>query len=223
MKILLAGDSWGIGTYGLINDVYTVTGTGIQGILESQGYTVLNVSLAGDSNKNIVGRIHTDTNHIVFLQTDAFRDNSYYRNDLKFLNPTFLKYLCYFDSVDSYFEYYYNSLYKRLNAIGKKIICVGGWSKLHPSIYNYPNLIPAISSVTELILPQAKDVYLSDFEWFSQLNDHKDVMSKFATEVKQLTIESTAKFDLINQEWNDVHPTQAGYELLVKNIQKYLL
>ena len=223
MKILLAGDSWGVGTYGTVNGQYQQTGSGIQGILESKGYKVINVSKSGDSNNNIVDRIQTDVDHIIFIQTDIFRDHCNFQGDLKILQESFLDQLLEYNSINDYIEHYFNCLYSRLNNFSTPILCVGGWSKLHPCLVNYDKLIPVIPSATEFLLPQAKDVYLSDFEWFLQLNDHTKIMNKFDSEIKRLALESTAKFDLINQIWGDVHPTQVGYELLVEKIQKYLL
>jgi hypothetical protein len=207
-----------------VNGVYTATGQGIQTILESQGYTVTNISVAGDANNNIAQRIKGNTaDHILFLQTDPFREHCQHKDGFKKLRPVFFKHLLTFDSIDHCLDVYYNNLYTTLNRLNKPIICLGGWSKLHPSIYNYSNLIPAVPSITELLIPTATDVYLSDFEWFAQLNDNVEVMLKFGTEIKQIMLESSTKFDLINQQWNDVHPNLQGYMLLVEKIRKYLL
>ena len=222
-QILLAGDSWGIGVYQTVDGVYTATGQGIQTILEARGYEVTNVSVAGDSNNNIVKRINTAADHILFLQTDPFRDYCVHVDGFKKLKPVFFKHLLTFDSIKQCLDIYYNSLYAKLNAHNRPIICLGGWSKLHPSIDNYTNLIPAVPSVSELLIPSVADVYLSDFEWFPQLNDRTEVMRKFGSELKEIMLASSNKFDVINQQWNDVHPNLIGYELLVEKIQKYLL
>ena len=61
-----------------------------------------------------------------------------------------------------------------------------------------------------------EDVYLSDFEWFPQLNDNRDFMAKHGDELKRIALASSKKFDLICRNWKDVHPNLAGYEILVK-------
>ena len=92
---------------------------------------------------------------------------------------------------------------------------------LHPSINNYVRLIPAVASATSLILNKSiTDCYVSDFEYFIQFDKHKPFMDKFGQEFKQLTLESSEKFDLICREWNDVHPTYHGYQLLAEHLVK---
>jgi hypothetical protein len=101
MKILLAGDSWGIGVFTDKNGVYGPTGEGIESILKSQGHTVTNISKAGGSNGLMLDRlahrwgntgrcifgvdmqdlVKFDLNNIdivIFLQTDIFRERHYY-------------------------------------------------------------------------------------------------------------------------------------------------
>ena len=80
-NILLAGDSWGIGVFAGVGENYGPTGQGIQSILETQGYSVINISKAGISNENIINNISENlqmVDHVIFLQTDIFRNNSYH-------------------------------------------------------------------------------------------------------------------------------------------------
>lgn len=101
MKILLAGDSWGIGVFTGSGNTYGPTGQGIQTILEAQGHTVTNISKGGGSNWLMIDRLEhrwgntgkclygvnpsdrvafsiPDYDYIVFLQTDVFRERHYY-------------------------------------------------------------------------------------------------------------------------------------------------
>ena len=74
-NILLAGDSWGIGVFAGVGENYGPTGQGIQSILETQGYSVINISKAGASNENIINNISENlqmVDHIIFLQTDDY-------------------------------------------------------------------------------------------------------------------------------------------------------
>ncbi len=103
-NILIAGDSWGIGTYTLDSNgvSWSPTGNGIQSILEQSGHTVTNISKGGGSNwlmidrmegqwwdtgRCLFGHSHADEikeikwpiiDYIVFLQTDIFRERYCY-------------------------------------------------------------------------------------------------------------------------------------------------
>lgn len=102
MKILLAGDSWGIGVFEGSGNDYTATGEGIHSILERYGHSVVNISKAGGSNWLMLDRMNGrwlntgnslyghsinqeyidinwhDIDIIVFLQTDIFRERYLY-------------------------------------------------------------------------------------------------------------------------------------------------
>lgn len=227
--ILLAGDSWGLGVYIKTINGYTPTGKGIQSLLVQSGYNVINISQAGDNNTKIVERIKTNINHadcIVFLQTDIFREHSYHiQKDgvgWRVLEEPFVDQLITYPSLSAYYEEYFSTLYSQLNSLNKKIHCIGGWSALHPSISKFENLINLIPSATELIIPNTNDVYVSDFEYFIQLNNNKDFMNKFDIEFKQLMLDSSKKFEVCCKHWNDVHPNIQGYQklvdVLIKNI-----
>jgi hypothetical protein len=221
-KILLAGDSWGIGVYSGTGDNYAPIGQGIQSILERQQYQVTNISVPGCSNFNTASRILQNAklaDQIIFLQTDVFREHSQYVNQLKILNKNLIKNLLNYKTLDSYFNDYFNKLYSKLNSIGQQILCIGGWSQLHPCITNYPNLVDAIPSATKLLIPECiTDCYLSDFEWFPQLNDDQYLMQKFGDEIKKIALDSSAKFDLCCQHWGDIHPNLIGYQKIVDEI-----
>lgn len=228
MKILLAGDSWGIGVFHGVDNNYSPIGQGMHTILEEKGYEVINVSVPGSNNSDIVNNIENSyylADKIVFVQTDAFREQATF-NDQKYkvLDRKFLDKLLNYNSLSDFFLDYYQRLYLRLSKIPKPVICIGGWSKLHPSISYYQNLIPAVVSATkEIILELEKDVYLSDFEWFPQLNDCPEFKDKFGKELAEVALASSRKFDLLCQHCGDCHPNLAGYRILVEKIEKFLL
>jgi hypothetical protein len=186
-----------------------------------------------------LARVQFDLNtvdYILFLQTDIFRERHYYgkqyESDIegrwKILEQAFVDSLLKFDTLDHFVNNYFNTFYTKLNSIGqqynKKILMIGGWSQLHPSIAHYPNLIPVVYSATKLLIPELEeDLYLSDPEWYSQLANETKFMHKFGNEFKQMTLINAAKLDLIYREWNEVHPSIHGYEILAKKISKYLL
>lgn len=259
MKILLAGDSWGIGVFKTHNSIYGPTGEGIHTLLEAQGHTVINISKGGGSNYLMVDRLNgqwgptgrclfgvepnlkididfDNIDYIIFLQTDIFREQHYYGKQYltdtdtnwKILKQEFVDSLIQYDSIDHIINSYFQNFYKDLNNIGrehnKKVLMIGGWNQLHPSIIDYSNLIPVVYSATKILIPElTEDCYLSDPEWYSQLANDSEFMQKFGNEFKQMTVTNATKLDLIYRNWNEVHPNIQGYEILAKKISKYLL
>ena len=229
MKVLLAGDSWGIGVYQKNADGYQPTGQGIHTFIQCQ-----NISEPGISNTKIINNIrHAEkSNATIFLQTDIFRENSYHGvkgNDTnwRWLHESFIQQLLKYSSIEQYISDYFQTIYALLDELAKsrqqKILCIGGWSDLHPSIINYTNLIPLVYSSTQLLIPSSLiGVYISDFEYFLQL-DNTAVKEKFNVELKEIALASSKKFELSCQHWGDVHPNLAGYEVLAKKINNYLL
>lgn len=231
-SILISGDSWGIGEYQRSGSDYAPTGHGLESIFKDLGYSVTNVSKAGCSNNDIVNSLTAtpikDFDIVLFLQTDAFREHSHhglYNNEpnWRILDSNFITELLNYNSLADYFDDYYNELYLNLSNLDKEIYCIGGWSMLHPSIASYENLIPIIPSATRVILKKSiVDCYISDFEWIKQLDEHESFMAKFGHEFKQIATNSADKFDLICREWNDVHPTAGGYQILADNLVKFI-
>lgn len=258
MRILLAGDSWGIGVFKTQDSVYGPTGEGIHTLLEARGHSVINISKGGGSNYLMIDRLngqwgqtgrclfgvesnlkididYNDTDHIVFLQTDIFRERHYYGKqhptdmdtNWKILEQEFVDSLMNYDSIDHIINSYFQNFYKDLNNIGiehnKKVLMIGGWSQLHPSINNYSNLVPALVSATKLLISDVtQDGYISDPEWFNQLDKEKPFMEKFGNEFKQLAIDNADKLDLIYKNWHEVHPDINGYQQIVDELLPYL-
>jgi hypothetical protein len=257
-NICIAGDSWGIGVFSGIGLNYGPTGQGIQTIFEELGHHVINISKAGGSNTLMIDRLKgqwsdtgrclfgTETNykidlnydiidHIVFLQTDIFRERHYYgkqhltdeHTQWKILEQSFVDSLLVYDSIDDIINDYFQKFYTELNDIGikydKKILVIGGWSQLHPNITNYSNLVPVIPSATKLLIPELKqDCYLSDPEWYTQLDQNTQFMLKFNLEFKNLAVVNANKLKLVYSKWNEVHPDIIGYRRIVDAILPYL-
>jgi len=258
VKILLAGDSWGIGVFETQNSIYGPTGEGIHTLLEAQGHILINISKGGGSNYLMIDRLNghwgstgrclfgLDPNlkididfdsidYIIFLQTDIFRERHYYGKQYstdtdtnwKILEQEFVDSLIKYDSIDSIVNSYFQNFYKDLNNIGiehnKKILMIGGWSQLHPSINNYSNLIPTVISATKLLIPELEqDCYISDPEWYLQLDQDANFMLKFNNEFKQMAITNANKLALIYRNWNEVHPDIFGYQKIVDELLPYL-
>ena len=173
--------------------------------------------------------------YIVFLQTDIFRERHYYgkqyptdiNSQWKILEQTFVDRLLEYNSMEHIFDRYFTDFYTELNDISKKynkkILMLGCWSQLHPSVSRYNNLVPVIESATKLLIPELIcDVYLSDSEWYTQLAINSKIMAKFGTELKPMTIAAENKLKLICTHWKEVHPDLQGYQRLTDVLVKYL-
>jgi hypothetical protein len=183
-----------------------------------------------DSNSKI-NIDYYDIDYIVFLQTDIFRERHYYgkqyitdtTTNWKVLEETFVDQLLTYNSIEEIFDSYFKKFYSELNEIGqkynKKILMLGCWSQLHPSIINYSNLIPVVHSVTKLLIPELEhDIYLSDSEWYTQLSNNQQFMQNFGAEFKPLVIANSIKIDLVCRYWGDVHPNLIGYQKIVDEL-----
>lgn len=174
--------------------------------------------------------------YIIFLQTDIFRERHYYGKQYpadthtrwKVLEQAFVDSLINYESIDHIINNYFQNFYKDLNNIGvkhnKKILMVGGWSRLHSSISNYSHLVAVVPSATKLLIPELEeDCYLSDPEWYTQLDKESKFMRKFGNEFKLMAITNANKLSLIYRDWNnEVHPDVNGYNLIVDELLPYL-
>jgi len=228
MKVLLAGDSWGVGVYEKTPNAYKPAGLGLHTFINCQ-----NISEPGISNTKIINNIKQaeQSDITIFLQTDIFRENSYHgvkgtETNWRWLHESFIQKLLTYSSIEQYIFEYFQNIYSLLDELAKnrqqKIMCIGGWSDLHPSIINYSNLVPVIYSSTQTLIPDSPTgVYISDFEYFLQF-DNTLIENKFSAELKEIALASSKKFELSCQHWGDVHPNLAGYEVLAKKITDYL-
>jgi hypothetical protein len=257
-NILIAGDSWGIGVFTGQGSNYGPTGQGIQSILESQGYKITNISKGGVANYLMIDRLNgqwgntehclfgydntvgmnidfNTIDHIVFLQTDIFRERHYYGKQnptdtdtrWKILEQAFVNSLLDYASIDDFINNYFKKFYTDLNTIGtkhnKKILMIGGWSQLHPSVDNYSNLVSIIPSATKLLIPELEeDCFISDPEWYTQLDRDHNFMSKFNLEFKKMALINACKLDLIYKNWHEVHPDIHGYQKIVDILRPFL-
>jgi hypothetical protein len=173
--------------------------------------------------------------HIVFIQTDIFRDQAYYAkryptsefSQWKTLTNDFIKQLMTYNSISDFIIDYFAKMYTALNQVGvdqnKKILCVGGWSKLHPMINDYKNLIPVVTSCPELLIPGfTKDTYMSDFEYWVTLSENVDFVNHFGDEFKQFAIDVNEKYTRVTEAFMDSHPKMDGYRRIADKILPYL-
>ena len=141
--------------------------------LIDDGFKVTNYSEGGRSNLEAVDHLchqlslHDNTfDYVIWFQTDPLRDLTPYTN----FNSRFSSY----EELISTSKELLNSSYNRLNQLNKKIICIGGCSKLDSDIHKYKNLVPLIDSVIEFLLPTftAPEVWHSD--WIKVINSEID-------------------------------------------------
>lgn len=198
--------------------------------LNSQWYN-WNRCLYGIDRRDHVRFSWDDVDAIVYFQTDLFRERYIYIKEnltdkfttVKQLDSKLIDSLLNFDSINHFIEDYFQKFYTALNAIGqkrnKKIYCIGGWNQLHPSIANYSNLIPVLASATKFLIPEVKeDSYLSDPEWYVQLDTDPRIMKKFGSELKPMAIANAEKLVLVYEQWNDCHPKLDGFRKIAEQL-----
>lgn len=259
MKVLLAGDSWGIGVFAGQGSNYGPIGKGVHTVLAEHNYQVINISKAGGSNHLMIDRMEgrwgntgntkyghsiqservdipwNDISHVVFLQTDIFREQYVYvKRDAAETGPTWkqldsqymqslLSYNTFGDIVSGYFAKFYSRLNNLAIKHNKQILMIGGWSQLHPSVDDYSNLTPVVVSAVKLLIPDVdQDTYLSDPEWYDQLSQNAMIMQKFGTDIKHMTIHNSDKLALIYKNWQEVHPNIDGYRILTEQLLKWI-
>lgn len=152
MKIVIAGDSWGLGEWGHVNDRYQPIHAGTEHFLRViyPQHDIINVSQAGASNMRAISRLKLQTGMdlVIYFQTDAMRELSPYTS-----NKTFLSLSCYDDIANLNIKLL-DQAYKDLDEIGCTVLMIGGCAKLHTDLMlSYNNLVPLIPSVAEMLIP----------------------------------------------------------------------
>lgn len=219
-KILIGGDSWGCGEWGHDGkNKHGVLHAGLEQYLVDDGFVVTNVSHGGFSNKDSIAEIVkslqcNDYDHVIWFQSDPYRNLRPYDNfSTLFQNRNeFIKL-----QIDLL-----NQSYDQLNQLNKKIICLGGCTKLDQSINAYSNLIPAVDSIIELLIPSfsAPEFWLSD--WLSVLD------SSIPEDVLDLLMYCKKKQDSLHERRglfypDGQHPNRAGHLILYNFVKENFL
>ena len=175
-QVWIVGDSWGCGEWFYDGTNYGVIHTGLEHYLREYGCEVTNLSEGGSENQRIVDILQGRANmpkpdYIFWFQTDPIRDVR------PFDQETFPKDV---NSLKKLGETLMNKTYKQLNDLDVPIHCMGGVSKLHDSIKNYPNLIPLIPSIVEMFGGVDVGFWISD--WIQC--DHLNFSDSFLTELE---------------------------------------
>lgn len=229
MKILLAGDSWGCGTWvnTLPNEPYGVVHKGIEQFMIDDGIEVLNISEGGLSNSEIirklvcVRKIHT-YDYIFFIQSDPLRDlkNSIGVEDkIKW----FEDYEHLLKIRDQQLTKTYVKLNQFSNQIGVKIHMLAGCSKIDKKLIEpYNNLICVIPAIIEFLCPNSSpDIWI-------QGNWHKFIDDKWSLETidklieqHDILLENQKKCIYFKNDW--AHPSAEGYRKVYEFIKQHIL
>jgi len=157
MHILIAGDSWSQGEWGMnLQSRYTVLHSGLTQYLQDDGHMVTNIGAGGDTNLNqvklIQDSLQTDLYDIViWFQTDPLRErwHAVRENSKQFWLGI--------DSLDDFLTLEQTLLdnnYMQLNETNEKIYCIGGCFSINLElIKKYNNLIPVIEYLPTWIIP----------------------------------------------------------------------
>lgn len=209
-RILVIGDSWGIGAYKYVDlpkGIESIPNTGLDYWLSNLGYTVKTIAVSGGNNLNQFDKIE-DADYIVWMHTETNRDLL----QTKLTGKTFQ------ELTDEAAE----NNYKLAQQVGIPFIVVGCLSPLHPSIkkYNfYTNLIESwITELTGLAVPLNihSDYMLKVIEMYNPTDE------KFLTEEidKMLAIES--KLEVHPAFSEGVHPSAESFKQLADRIHFFI-
>jgi hypothetical protein len=152
MKILLAGDSWGVGEWGPERlPGRHVSHLGLEQYLRNDGHDVDNVSIAGGCLQRIAkSLLNTELekyDYIFVFVTDTFRSLGF---DLK----TFWSSKDDIKKVKEHHQNVLHSFLHELNSLNKKIVLLGALTKVtKKDVKGFKNLTVGISSIIELLIP----------------------------------------------------------------------
>ena len=227
MRILISGDSWGCGEWGVdIDNKYKVMHKGIEHYLLNDGHIVENISVPGssiaDAIQNLKKNNISEYDFAIFFQTDPLRN-------LRPYHKIYEKFLSFNDVIkiqDEILDYSYNLL----DNIGIKIYFFGGCSKIKiNNIKNYNNLIPVLPAITEFLFPE----YTHPLVWTSDILHRNDILKNLNLDVLTGFFEQKRKQDMLfNKEYahyfgtDGRHPNRLGhyriYEYFKDNILNQL-
>jgi hypothetical protein len=214
-KILIGGDSWGLGEWDCKATLPEPSHPGLEQYLLDDNFDVVNVSIAGGSNLESVARLKIEfdqgpVDHVIWFQSDPIRDFRPYHD----FNQVFVSYEKLLEESAKMLE----SSYDSLNKFGVQLLCIGGCSKLHADIKNYDNLIPAVPSMIELLYPSytAPEVWISDWNSCLDRSTNIDLLDGLARSNKlQWGLRHLSFF-----KKDPNHPDRHGHRVLYNFLRK---
>lgn len=231
-SFLIIGDSWGCGEWQHHSAISPpapppgILHKGLEQYLIDAGHLVQNHSIGGSSNYQSISILKSldlyKFNNIIWFQTDPIRDVAD--------DPDLVDYRTFFNEINSYqrvVEFQKELLlktYSKLNALGFKILCIGGCSKLDLDlIKSFPNLNPIIPSVIEFLIPDFNhpETWFSGSRWYLHIDRQFsiDCIDKFLYN-KQLQHDLEKYPDLF---WPDGrHPNRNGHRKIFEYLNENL-
>jgi hypothetical protein len=214
MKILIGGDSWGLGEW-----PQETNHRGIWQYFEEDGHEVTIKAVPGESNKTSISHmcnyVNGNYDYVFWFQSDPLRDLRPYDD----FGNTIKNY----DDLITQSNILLDKNYKELNDRSDcKIYCIGGCSKLNMELISkYKNLIPFIESLTELILVDYKhpEIWHSDWIDYVERLDESVIDFLLPNKMKQ---DSLSEVDEYREYfWPDgSHPNRYGHKVLYDFILK---
>ena len=234
VKIIITGDSWSCGEWGWDNNdpttgKYCNLHKGIEQYFKDDNHKVTNVGRGGISNiastSLLNKKIKNNYDYILFFQTDTFRDPDKYSKTGKFdLTQGIKDYLTF--SADEFLEIQKELLdktYNKLNSFNKKIYCMGGTSKLDMNlIKKYPNLVPLIPAITELLCTNYEHPKVWISGWASQVSliKNKDFLNLIRESFYKQKMLKSAYPELFYPD--GYHPNRYGHRIIYDYICREL-
>lgn len=140
---------------------------GLAQYLTEYGHNVVNISKGARSNSHAIEQIRAQDlgkfDLIIWFQTDPFRDLCPYE--------TFtVDYTTYESLIDKQNQLLLET-YNQFNSFNKKILCLGGLSKLNLKLIQpFKNLVAAIPSIPELLLPDYQHAEIAFSDWYTLID-----------------------------------------------------
>jgi len=216
MKILIGGDSWGVGEW-----PQETNHRGIWQYFEEDGHEVIMKSIPGESNKTSISHMcdfinqNYNYNYVFWFQSDPLRNLRPYDD----FGNTIKNY----DDLITQSNFLLDESYKELNdRTNCKIYCIGGCSKLNIDLISkYENLIPFVESLTELILVDYKHPEIWCSDWINHIEKLNESTIDFLlpNKMKQDSLSEVEEYR--KYFWPDGnHPNRHGHRVLYDFILK---
>ena len=235
--IIITGDSWGAGEWGLDTDPPIVHG-GLSDYFEQDGYNIINLSHPAKGPLTCLVELHrflmisrNKIEHIFFIQSCIGRDfTTRFDEHLAFLKrlPGHHHLIWNHDlNLESNIVGCYRQVYDKLNFMAtyhRKIInVIGGYTDLPPPFIEFSNLNFLIPSWVSLIDPSIPECMLIAIEAFDYLDKNcknkQEILSYIdAAQKRSSFMENNKEFF-----WPDGrHPNRKGHKVLYDAIKTKL-
>lgn len=227
MKILLAGDSWGVGPKIPHNVTYLKSSyMGIGDFIKNDGHILINVSESGASNFKIIKKIDSilkenTFDYIIFIQTDPLRDQQDCKSHLGIFELENKKWFEDYDDLLKIKNQHLNETYKKLNDLNKTIYLLGGCSKVDTGmLLQYNNLTCIISSIPEFLCPGYTMPDIWGMSKWQKKIDKRWNLSTLDKLIEQITLTEFLHTNCPHFFIDPLHPDSKGYQKVYEYLKK---